>query len=230
MALVQPETYVSTARWDNDTLYCKRVRNVNGIESTTKKFKEWLMQIAIWLRKETEWGSVEVVIPRERQDDEYASLYAFARFENTQLHHEVISMVHNRYMFIDMYVEIGYKKIPGMFIPVQMPIDIVKEREESGKTIDRYREPQDSRGRAITSDEGRLIRVRNDALMAQTNELLIENRKVKEEVEQKDRIIAELKAELQRKDTIIQELEKKTSTRKKVAERLEEQQVNRSSS
>ena len=72
-----------------------------------------------------------------------------------------------------MCVEIEFKKIPGMLIPVQIPIDdayITAERGERRcaiNRVDRDEEPRNSRGKAITSGEGRIIQERNDALMSQ---------------------------------------------------------------
>lgn len=50
-------------------------------------------------------------------------------------------MMHNRYVFIDICVEIEFKKIPEMLIPVQISIDdayITAERGERRCAIDRY--------------------------------------------------------------------------------------------
>jgi hypothetical protein len=203
----QIEYYESTAEVDYTTLYCRRVRNVDGFDVTEAKLQEWFEHMTSYLRKEMVWGGVRVVIPRERQGPNYASFYAFVQFEHPEHLHEVINAL-NKQSFMGVEIDLLYKMTPGMLRAIPEPDeqwlhDAIDRVEESvDQTIE---QPVEQPARQQRGREGS-IRARNDALMKQVLDLLAEN--------------SALKAELQRKEEVIQEL--KASGRKSVAQRLEE--------
>lgn len=215
----QIEYYESTAEIDYNTLYCRRVRNVDGFDVTQAKLTEWFEHMTTHLRKERAWGRVRVIIPRERQGPKYASFYAFVQFEHPEYHHEVVEAL-DKARFMGVEIDLSYKMTPGMLRSIPEPAG--DEQYEPEEAIDREEEPVYQPVARQQKGPDMSLRVRNDALMAQVLELLAEKSALKAELQRKNERIAELEAELQRKDGVIRDLEKKANTRKKVAERLEE--------